>query len=130
VPNAKVKRWVVSRFDQDDRVLSEEFTLALAPDSGLRLSGKQRSLDELYVTGATIAGGRMYAISAAYSTLLTIDLAAHAIVAAHVIPGLERPIGIAIRGEDLYIVGEGGALAVLGKPAEAKTAGGTGSSPN
>ena len=116
VPNSKVKRLVVSRFDRGDLTLSEEFMPALAPDAGLTLAGKERSLDELYVTGAAVAGGRMYAISAAYGTLLTIDLAARAVVAAHAIPGLERPAGLAIKGGDFYIIGEIGTVAIVGRP--------------
>jgi disulfide bond formation protein DsbB len=116
VPNSKVRQLVISRFDKNDRILSEEFVPALSPDSGLRLSGEKRSLSEFYVTGATIAGGRMYAVSAAYGTLLTIDLAAHAVVAAHTIPGLTRPCGIALKGDNLYIIGEGGEIAIVAKP--------------
>lgn len=115
VPNNKVKRLVVSRFDRRDMTLSEEFAPALAPASGLAL-GPKRSLDEFFVTGATIAGGRMYAVSAAYDTLLTIDLAAHAVVAAHSVPGLVRPTGIAARGDDLYIVGEDGRVWIVARP--------------
>jgi len=114
VPNAKVKRLVVSRFDRDDLTLSEEFAPTLAPDSGLKPAGEKRSLDEYYVTGATIAGGRLFAISAAYSTLLTIDLATHKVVAAREIAGLSRPTGIAIIGNDLYIVNGNGVLSVIG----------------
>ena len=118
VPNAKVKRLVVSRFDRRDLTLSEEFMPALGAESGLRVSGDKRSLDEYYVTGATVDGGRLYAISAAFSTLLTIDLATDTIVAAHVIPGLDRPVGLTIKGDDFYIAGEGGALAVVPRPAD------------
>ena len=116
VPNSKVKRLVIARFDRRDLTLSEEFTPALAPESGLKFSGEKRSLDELYVTGAAVAEGRMYAISAAFDTLLTIDLAAHSVVAAHGIPGLTRPAGMAIKGGDLYVVGEGGEVFVIEKP--------------
>jgi disulfide bond formation protein DsbB len=120
VPNSKVKRLVVARFDRRDLTLSEEFTPALAPESGLKFGGEQGSLDELYVTGATVAEGRMYAISAANGTLLTIDLAGRAVVAAHGISGLNRPAGVAVRGGDLYIVGEGGEVFVIEKPSGAQ----------
>jgi len=116
VPNSKVKKLVVSRFDQGDKTLSEEFVPKLAPDSGLKFAGKNRSLDELYVTGAVIADGRMYAISAGYSTLLAIDLVSHSVVAAHAIPGLVHPTGIAVKGGDFYIVGAGGEVFVISKP--------------
>ena len=111
VPNSKVKRLVVSRFG-DDYTLSEEYSPALAPDSGLKLAAR-RKLDEFYVTGAGVADGRLYAISAAYNTLLTIDLEKRAIVAAHAIPGLTRPVGLAIRGGEFVIVGEDGSVAVV-----------------
>jgi len=116
VPNSKVKRLVVSRFDSRDLTLSEEFVPTLAPGSGLKFSGEKRSLDELYVTGAAVAGGRMYAISAAYDILLTIDLAARAVVAAHVIPGLVRPSGIAIKGGSFLIAGCDREIFVIEKP--------------
>jgi disulfide bond formation protein DsbB len=113
VPNNKVKTLVVSHFGPD-RVLSEEFSPTLGADTGLALTGK-RSLGEFYVTGATIAGGRMYAISAAFSTLLTIDLATRAVVAARAIPGLDRPVGLAAKRDELYILGESGKVWVVGQ---------------
>jgi disulfide bond formation protein DsbB len=116
VPNTQTKRLVISRFDRSDLTLSEEYSPALDPASGLQTTGPQRSLHELYVTGATVADGRLYAISAAYSTLIAVDLTTHRVVAAHAIPGLERPSGLAIRGNDLYIVGEGGSVSIVGKP--------------
>lgn len=116
VPNAKVRRLVVSRFDRRDLTLSEEFVPMLGPESGLNFSGEKRSLDELYVTGAAVADGRMYAISAAHSALLAIDIAAHSVVAAHTIRGPARPTGIAIRGGDLYIIGEDGTVFVHDRP--------------
>ena len=112
VPNNKVKRLVVSRFDRRDLTLSEEFTPRIAPDSGITFR-PTRSLDDLYVVGAAIADGRMYALSAAYSTLLTIDLATHAVVAAHAIPGLVKPTGIAIKADVFYVVDEGGSLTTV-----------------
>jgi len=72
-----------------------------------------------WATGATVDGGRLYAISAAFDTLLAVDLTTHAVVAAYAIPGLDRPVGVAIKGDDFYIVGEGGALAVVPRPAAA-----------
>ncbi len=117
VPNSKVKRLVISRFDRSDLTLSEEFVPVPAPESGLKFNGEKRSLDELYVTGAAISNGRMYAISAAYNTLLTIDLAAHRVVAAHTVIGLVRPTGLAIRGGELYFVNADGEVFTVEKPA-------------
>jgi disulfide bond formation protein DsbB len=116
VPNAKVKRLVVSRFG-DDYTLSEEFVPGLAADSGLAL-GPGRKLEELYITGAAVADGRLYAVSAAYSTIVVIDLAKRAIVAAHAVPGLARPVGLAIKGEAFVIVGEDRSVTVVEKPGE------------
>ncbi len=116
MPNTFARRLVVSRFDQGDRTLSEEFTPAIAPEAGLSLPDKKRSLNELYVTGATVADGRLYAISAAFSTLVAIDLSTRSVVAAYAIPGLERPTGLAIKGGDFYIACEDGTVAVVGRP--------------
>ena len=114
VPNNKVRRLVISRYDRNDMTLSEEFSPTLAKEAGLTLVGKQ-TLDDFYVTGATITGGKMYAISAAFNTLLTIDLQTRSVAAARAIPGLARPVGIAAKGEELYIVGESGAVWVVGR---------------
>jgi disulfide bond formation protein DsbB len=118
VPNAKVKQLVVSRFNPDDGgswMLSEEFALSFAPGSGLQPAGEKTILKELYVTGAAVAGGRLFAISAAYGTLLTIDLTSHKAVAVHAIPGLSRPTGIAVKGNDFYIVNGNGVVSVVGR---------------
>lgn len=115
VPNSKSKSLVVSRFDAADRTLSEEFTPTLRAGAGPALAAK-RSLDEFYVTGAAVEGGRLYAISAAFNTLLTIDLAAHEVVAAHSIAGIERPTGLAIKGDHLYIACADGRVVVTAKP--------------
>ena len=92
VPNNKVKRLIISRFDRNDMTLSEEFAPTLAKDAGLTLAGKQ-TLDDFYVTGATIADGKIYAISAAYSTLLAIDLQTHEVTSARAIPALAAARG-------------------------------------
>jgi disulfide bond formation protein DsbB len=113
VPNARVKRLVVSRFDRRDMTLSEEFTPALAPGSGLAFKTDKGSLDPFYVTGAAVAGGKLYAISAAFGTLLVIDPQARIVVSAHAIPSLERPVGLAIKGSEAYIVDAAGALTVV-----------------
>ena len=114
VPNNKVKRLVVSRFDRADMTLSEEFTPTLAADAGLTLAGKQ-TLNDFYVTGATIADGNMYAISAAFSTLLTIDLRAREVTAARAVPGVVRPVGLAARQDELHILGEDGRVWVVAR---------------
>jgi len=113
VPNAKVKRLVVSRFG-DDYTLSEEFVPGLAPDSGLAL-GAGRRIEELYITGADVEDGRLYAVSAAFSTIVEIDLAKRAIVAAHAVPGLTRPVGLAVKGAEFFIAGEDGSVTVVAR---------------
>jgi disulfide bond formation protein DsbB len=115
VPSNFVKRMVVSRFDRRDMMLSEEFVPTLAENSGLTL-GEDRSLGEYMITGAAAADGQMYAISAAHSSLLALDLATHRIVAAYTVPGLKRPVGLAVRGTDLYILGQDGTVTVIARP--------------
>jgi disulfide bond formation protein DsbB len=116
VPNARVKRLVVSRFDRGDMTLSEEFTPLLAPGSGLAFKAEKGSLDSYYVSGAAFAGGKLYAISAAFGTLLTIDPQARTVVAAHAIPGLERPVGLAIKGSEAFIVDADGRITLVPLP--------------
>jgi len=110
VPNARTHRLVVSRFDRRDMTLSAEFQPSLA--SGVTLRGKERSLDELYVSGAVVDRGRLLGVSAAHGTVIVIDLTSQTVVAAHTVAGLDRPAGMAIKGNDLYIVGEQGAVTV------------------
>lgn len=114
-PNNKVKRLIVSRFSRRDLLLSEEYVPTIAPSSGLVLAPK-RTLDDLAITGAAVADGQLLALSAAGGTLLTIDLTTRQVVAAHTIPGLTRPVGIAIKGGALYIVDDAGGLTVVARP--------------
>ena len=119
VPNSKVHRLVVSRFDRRDMTLSEEFALALPVGGNLALKAAGRSVDEFYVTAATAADGLLYAVSAAHNTLLVIDLAAHTLVAARSIPGLAQPVGIARKGDRLYILCRDSSVFVVATPVPA-----------
>ncbi len=103
LPNPRNRRLVVSQFDRRDMTLSAEFAPKLATESGLAL-GEKRALEEYAVTGAAVAGGVLYALSAAHSTILAIDLASQRITAAWAVPDLEAPTGLAIRGSQFLIV--------------------------
>lgn len=113
VPNVKSRRWVVSRFDAADMMLSEEFVPKLDPALGPPAQGRSSPLEAYYVTAATIAGGRLYALSAAHSTLLTIDLASRSVIAAHTIPGLAQPTGMAFKDGRLTIVSRDGTVTIV-----------------
>ncbi|MGE5813836.1 MAG: hypothetical protein ACM36C_05060, partial [Acidobacteriota bacterium] len=113
VPNRVTKRMVVSRFDRSDLTLAEEFVPAFAPDSPFAPKKGASGLESLYVTAATIAGRRLYALSAAHSTLLTIDLASHQVIAAQAIPGLDRPTGLVIKGSEFVIVTASGEVLMV-----------------
>jgi len=115
VPSERQKRLVVSRFARRDRMLSSEFVPRLG--AGLAASGEHRSLAEYVVTGAAVAAGRLYAISAAYSTLLVIDLQARTVQAAYAVPGLQHPVGVAVRGSQVLVAQADGRIAVLERPA-------------
>jgi len=115
VPNNKVKRLVVSRFDRRDMTLSEEYSPTVAPDAGLALAGK-RTLDEFFVTGAAIEGRRLFALSAAFGTLLEIDLDRRMVAGAHAVPGIARPVGVAVKGGEIWVLGESGTVWVFAKP--------------
>jgi len=114
VPNPRHHQLVVSRFARGDMVLSSEFEPRLGP--GLAPAGPKRSLADYVVTGATVVDGRLYAISAAYSTLLVIDLMDRTVRAAYAVPGLEHPVGLAARGPELLVAQADGRVAVLPRP--------------
>lgn len=116
VPNARTRRMVVSRFDRSDMQLGEEFVPSFPAGAPFAPKVGAAGLERFYVTAATIADGRLYALSAAHSTLLTIDLASHQVIAAATIPRLEHPTGLAIKGADFYIVTAGGSLLTVTKP--------------
>jgi hypothetical protein len=114
VPSERQRRLVVSRFARGDLLLSSEFVPALGP--GLSFSGADRALADYVVTGATIADGLLYAISAAHSTLLVIDPAARVVRAAYAVPGLARPTGLAARADELFVLQADGRVAVIERP--------------
>jgi disulfide bond formation protein DsbB len=116
VPNRRVRQLVVSRFARRDLMLSEEFVPRLAPGSGLALGSGERSLAELAVTGAAVAGTRLYAMSAAYATLLTIDLTTREVVAAHAVPGVTGATGLALKNGELWIPDERGGVSIVARP--------------
>jgi disulfide bond formation protein DsbB len=114
VPNPRHRQLVVSRFARADMVLASEFEPRLG--AGLALAGTGRRLADYVVTGATVADGRLYAISAAYSTLLVVDLRDGVLRAAFAVPGLQRPVGLAVRGSQLLVAQADGRIAVLRRP--------------
>jgi disulfide bond formation protein DsbB len=128
VPSPRHRRMVVSRFDRRDFMLSSEFVVRLGPE--MALSNSNRSLADFVVTGAVVVDRTLYAISAAYSTLLVINLDSKTVVAAHGVPGLEQPVGLAARGDELLIAQADGRIASVLRPgaevpaAEAETEGG------
>jgi len=114
VPSPRHPRLVVSRFARADLQLSSEFEPHPAP--GLEMQGAERSLAEYFVTGAAVVDRRLYALSAAYSTLLVIDLDAKVVSAAFAVPELANPVGLAARGDELLALQADGRIAVLERP--------------
>jgi hypothetical protein len=114
VPNRRYRTLVVSRFARGDLALSEEYRPGLGAE--LALAGEDRSLDEYYVTGITVDGPLLYAVSAAYRTLLVFDLRRRELVAAHGLEGPERPTGLALRSDELYVVNADGDVLVVERP--------------
>jgi disulfide bond formation protein DsbB len=114
VPNPRHRQLVVSRFARSDMLVSSEFEPRLG--AGLTLSTLDRALAYYLVTGATVADGRLYAISAAYSTLLVMDLKSRTVLAAYAVPGIEHPVGLAARGQQLLVAQADERIAVLPRP--------------
>jgi disulfide bond formation protein DsbB len=114
VPSARHRRLVVSRFARADRLLASEFEPRLA--AGLSPSDSSRSLAEYVVTGAVAVDRMLYAVSAAYSTLLVIDLETKTITAAYAVPGIEQPVGLTARGSELLVAQADGQITVIERP--------------
>lgn len=115
LPNPRSPRLVVSRFDRGDMTLSQEFLPAVDPAAGLALA-PGRTIDALYVTAATVHDGRLWALSAAHSTMIAIDLASGRIVAARAIAGLRRPAGLAVRDHRFVVADEDGTVTTVPLP--------------
>ena len=113
--SAVARAWSVSRFDRGDMTLSSEFLPALEARPGLAL-GAGRTIDELYSTAATFHGGRLWALSAAYSTLVAIDVDHGRIVEAYGVPGVARPAGLAVRDGRFVVAAEDGTLTTVPIP--------------
>jgi hypothetical protein len=114
VPSPRHRRMVVASFDRRDLMLSTEFVPRLGP--GLDYASPGRSLGEYVVTGAVVVGRTLYAISAAYSTLLAMDLDSRTVTAAYAVPGLENPVGLAVREGELLVAQADGRIAVVARP--------------
>ena len=114
VPSPRHRRMVVSRFARADMMLASEFMPTLAP--GLTLQAPDRGLAEYVVTGAVVSDGRLYAMSAAYSTLLVLDLRTKEVVEAYALPDVEHPVGVALRGSELLVAQRDGRIAVIERP--------------
>lgn len=116
VPNRRYKRLIISRFDQAEIAAAEEYSPQLSAASGLTFSGSGRTLNEYYVTGIAIKNRLMYAISAAYHTLLVINLDKREVVAAYAVPGLSKPCGLAVKGDELYFLSKDNIISVADRP--------------
>lgn len=114
VPSPRHRQLVVSRFDRSDLMLSSEFLPRLGPELVPR--APDRGLGDYVVTGAAVADGLLYAVSAAYTTLLVIDLPSRTLLAAFALPGVAQPVGVAVRGLDLLVAQADGRIAVLRRP--------------
>jgi hypothetical protein len=114
VPSPRHRQLVVSRFARKDMLLSSEFEPELG--EGLALKGPDRNLSEYQVTGATVRDGHLYVISAAFSTLLVIDLASTTVRDAYAVSGLARPVGLASRGPELLVAEADGRIGVIEPP--------------
>jgi hypothetical protein len=114
VPSPRHRQLVVSRFARADFVLASEFEPRLA--AGLVPSGPDRTPAEYVVTGAVVADGLLYAMSAAYSTLLVMDLGEKTLRSAYALPSVEHPVGLAVREDQLLVAQADGRIAVVERP--------------
>jgi disulfide bond formation protein DsbB len=114
VPSTRHPQMVVSRFDRRDFVLSSEFLLE--PGPGLDLADPARTLAEYVVTGGAAADGMLHLVSAAHSTVLIVDPRTRSVAEAYGVPGLEQPVGIAVREGEWLIAQADRRVAVVPRP--------------
>lgn len=114
VPSPRHRRLVVARFSRADFQPVSERVPSLG--AGLGTSGPERTLADYMVTGAVVADSLLYAISAAYSTLLVMDPDGRVVRAAYAVPGLLHPVGLAARGTQLLVAQADGRVAVVDRP--------------
>lgn len=91
VPNTKHKKFIISRFDKKDNLLSEEFIPTLATGISLK---EGKNLADYYITGLTTYKGYLYAVSKSYSQILKIDPMNKSIVDVLEFNGIKNPQGI------------------------------------
>jgi len=113
VPSARHPQLVVSRFARGDLTLSSEFEPRLAV--GLTLK-PGRSPADYVVTGAAVRGDTLFAVSAAYSSVLTIDLASGTLTGAYAVPGIGTPVGLALDGSEFLLANRAGRIAIVARP--------------
>ena len=101
IPAKKAQNVVLLKFDTKDNTISEETILEFGKGLNLKDGAK---VNQFYITGADIAGGKMLAISKNYNALLVIDLASKAISGAYTLPEVADASDIAIKGDKLYIL--------------------------
>lgn len=101
IPAKKAPNVILLKFDTKDNQISEETILEFGKGLQLKEGAK---VNNFYITGADISGGKMLAISKNYNALLVIDLASKAIVEAYTLPNVADASDIAIKGDKLYIL--------------------------
>jgi disulfide bond formation protein DsbB len=114
LPNPRSPRIVVSRFDRRDMTLSQELLPSIGDNGPVLAAG--RTTDALYVTAATVHGGHLWALSAAHSTLVSIDPGSGRIQAAYALRGIPLPAGLGVRGDRFVIAGEDGRVVSVPLP--------------
>jgi hypothetical protein len=105
---------VISRFARGDLRLSSEFEPRLR--AGLAPPAPERSVGEYVVSGAAAQDGVLWMVSASYATVLAVDLRTREIAGAWAVPGLERPVGLTVRGSQLLVALDDGRIAVVERP--------------
>ena len=102
VPNNLYKNLYVIKQLNKDAGLAAEFEPTLGSDIKLK---KSRSLGELYITAADVKGGKIYAASRNFNTIIVIDPESQEIVDTLSFPASIKNIrGMTFVGNKLYVV--------------------------
>ncbi|WP_228006331.1 hypothetical protein [Morganella morganii] len=101
VPNSKNNKFIISRFDKSDNLLSEEFTPTLK--KGIVIKDK-KSLGDYYITGLTSYKGYLYAVSKQFSQVLKINPMTKEIENIYQFNEINNPQGITFNNDIMQIL--------------------------
>lgn len=113
VPNNKTKKLILSRFDANDRTLSQEDIVKV--DSSLKVK-EGRDLGEFYITAMDVVEDKIYALSRQYNSILVISKETNKVIDIYAFDeNIKDPRGLTVKDGKFYILTSSQKLFILDK---------------